>query len=160
MDIENSSDTLMLTATGPVEKTLTYEEESVDHPDVDATKFTAETDIQGNQSVTVELEPTPDLENHVVSGFEDDHSGFVTWIFASYLENSDEGWYPIRYNEWGVEVTTTKPGEHPDNLFLLCAEERADRDGTTAADVLQEWAKEDYFDTEKINAALRVARNS
>lgn len=160
MDPEDSSDTLLLTAEGPVEKPLTYEEDQVDHRDVDAERFTARTLIEGHQEVSVMLNPRPDLEAHVASGFEDNHSDFVSWIFASYLDNADEGWYPIRYDEWDVTLTTAKPGEHPGNLFRLCAEDRAASDGTTTVAVLRDWANEEYFDTEKVTAALQVAESN
>lgn len=156
MSIEDNTDTLLLTAEGPVEKPLTYEEDEVTHTDVEAVEFTARTLIQGRQEVNIMLSPTPDLERHVDSKFEDNHSGLVTWIFASYLDNADEGWYPIQHDEWQVEVTTAKPGEHPDNLFRLCAEERANRDGSTTAAVLRDWAGMKYFDTEIVRAVLRV----
>lgn len=157
MNIGNNTDTLLLTAEGPVEKPLTYEEGEITHHDVDASEFTARSLIQAHQEVSITLTPTPDVEDHVESEFEDNHSGLVSWIFASYLDNADEEWYPIRYDEWEVEITTVKPGEHPDNLFRICAEERANRDGSTTAAVLREWASNEYFDTETVRAALRVA---
>lgn len=156
MDIESSSDSLMLTAEGPVEKTLTYEEGSVTHKDVDATQFTAETIIEGYQQITVTLSPGPDIEEHVESGFEDNHRGLVTWLFASYLEEAEEGWYAADSDQWEVELTTAKPGEHPENLFRLCAEARASRDGRSPEEVLREWASNRYFDTETIQSALKV----
>jgi len=156
MDIESSSDSLVLTAEGPVEKTLTYEEGDVPHRDVDASGFTAETTIEGYQQITVNLQPGPDLEEHVESEFEDNHSGLVSWIFASYLEEADEGWYAIEYDQWDVELTTAKPGEHPDNLFRICAEERAAKEGRSTDEVLREWAGLRYFDTETIQGALNL----
>lgn len=157
MGIEDNTDTLLLTAEGPVEKPITYEEGDVTHQDVEAREFNARTLIQGNQEVSVRLAPIPNLEEHVESEFEDDHSGLVSWIFVSYLDDTDEEWYPIRYAEWEVEITTAKPGEHSDNLFRICAEERADRDESTIVAVLEEWANNEYFDTETVTAALRVA---
>lgn len=160
MDIEKNTDTLLLTADGPVEKQVTYEESEVTHSDVKASDFTAETTIEGHQEISVTVSPTPELETHLEGEFEDDHRGLVTWIFASYLDNATEGWYPIRYDEWAIELTTAKPGEHPDNLFRLCAKERANRDGSTMAGVLREWATTDYFDTEIVKGALQVAESN
>lgn len=160
MNTENNTDTLLLTAEGPVEKPFTYEEGEITHRDVEASEFTVRSLIQARQEVSITLTPTPDLEDHVESEFEDDHSGLVSWIFASYLDNADEGWYPVHYDEWDVEITTAKPGEHPDNLFRICAEERADRDGSTTAAVLREWASNEYFDTGTVSAALRVAEDN
>lgn len=156
MNTENNTDTLLLTAEGPVEKPFAYKEGEITHRDVEASEFTVRSHIQARQEISITLTPTPDLENHIESEFEDDHSGLVSWIFASYLDNADEEWYPIRYEEWNVEITTAKPGEHPDNLFRICAEERADRDGSTTAAVLRVWASNEYFETGTVSDALRV----
>lgn len=160
MDTETSTDILLLMAEGPVEKPFTYEEGEISHRDVEASKFTARSFVQAHQEVSITLTPTPDIEKHVNTGFEDDHSGIVSWIFASYLDNADEEWYPIHYDEWKIKITTAKPGEHPDNLFRICAEERADRDESTTVTVLRQWMSNKYFDTETVSAALRVANSN
>lgn len=159
MDIGDSNDTLLLTAEGPVEKTLTFEEGEVTHRDVEANEFTARTLIEGYQKVSVTVSPKPDLTNHIESQFEDNHGGLVSWIFASYLDNADEEWYPIRTEEWDIELTTAKPGEHPDNLLRLCAEEKAKQEDSTTEDVLRIWVSEEYFDTTKVREALRIAES-